>query len=218
MQNFPDSIRKKRLQELQRSVNPTSLIKQTGFIAQEVKIAAEKAGYDFNGVHEPDNQTDNWSLSYEKLTVPLVKAVQELSKMNEAKDSAITALKKQNEELEIRLDKIEKLLSQQAPNNISSSKKSSQTVELGMTAKLGQNIPNPFSSTTTIGYYLPSNKGTAYINFYATSGALIKSIKLSSQGSGTINVKASELPSGIYQYALVIDGKVIDRKQMVQGK
>jgi hypothetical protein len=94
----------------------------------------------------------------------------------------------------------------------------SQDLELSLAARLEQNIPNPFNNTTSIAYYLPTNKGKAYINFYSSNGSLLKSVKLTGGGSGTINLKAYELPSGVYQYSSVIDDKIMDSKQMVQAK
>ncbi|MDZ4752433.1 MAG: tail fiber domain-containing protein, partial [Flavobacteriales bacterium] len=55
----------------------------TGFIAQEVEAAAKQIGYDFYGVRAPVNEIDHYGLSYALITVPLVKAVQELSLENE---------------------------------------------------------------------------------------------------------------------------------------
>ncbi len=75
--------------------------------------------------------------------MPLVKAVQELSQENDG-------LKKENEDLKARLDKLEAVVFKAT---------SSEVVELSMAAKLEQNIPNPFSNSTTIPYYLPANKG-----------------------------------------------------------
>ena len=106
-------------------------------------------------------QVRYWGLRYGDFVVPLVKAVQELSQQNDD-------LKKQNDELKSRLDKIEAALALQTQN-----------VELGRNAKLEQNVPNPYSTTTTISYYLPSNTHNAYINFYASNGAFLKSVKLS---------------------------------------
>ncbi|HRI20489.1 MAG TPA: tail fiber domain-containing protein, partial [Panacibacter sp.] len=68
----------------------------TGFIAQDVEEIADKMGYDFSGVYKPQNDKDPYGLSYADFVVPLVKAVQELSKINSDKDNKITALEKQN--------------------------------------------------------------------------------------------------------------------------
>ena len=56
---------------------------QTGFIAQEVETAAKNIGYDFDGVHHPESDKDNYTIGYASFVVPLVKAVQELSNQNE---------------------------------------------------------------------------------------------------------------------------------------
>lgn len=55
----------------------------TGFIAQEVEAAAQSIGYDFYGVNAPSSPDDTYGLRYSVFTVPLVKAVQELSIENE---------------------------------------------------------------------------------------------------------------------------------------
>ena len=52
----------------------------TGFIAQEVEEAAQKTGYDFDGVYHPQQSHDVYSLAYAEFVVPLVKAVQEQQK------------------------------------------------------------------------------------------------------------------------------------------
>ncbi|MGB4931306.1 MAG: tail fiber domain-containing protein, partial [Chitinophagales bacterium] len=50
---------------------------QTGFIAQEVEITAQKLNYDFSGVDVPQNDESTYGLRYAEFVVPLVKAVQE---------------------------------------------------------------------------------------------------------------------------------------------
>ena len=67
----PDSL---RLEESERKAGE---ILQTGFIAQEVELAAKKLGYDFSGVDAPKNDKDNYGLRYSEFVVPLVKAMQE---------------------------------------------------------------------------------------------------------------------------------------------
>jgi len=96
--------------------------------------------------------------------------------------------------------------------------RTTQNIELGSLATLDQNIPNPFSNSTTINYYLPKNNGNPFINFYAQDGSVVKSVKLTASGKGTINLKTSELSSGVYRYALIINGKVVDTKQMQQAR
>ena len=76
-------------------------VTQTGFIAQEVDTAAKELNYDFNGVDQPKNENDLYTLKYAEFVVPLVKAVQEQQKM-------IETLQKINVELALRLEKLEK--------------------------------------------------------------------------------------------------------------
>lgn len=59
-----------------------SKISYTGFIAQEVEQTAKKINYDFSGVDAPKNNSDLYGLRYGEFVLPLVKAVQELSKKN----------------------------------------------------------------------------------------------------------------------------------------
>jgi hypothetical protein len=100
MQNYPDSIKQKRLADMNKEATAkASGIIQSGFIAQEVEEAVKQSGYNFNGVHVPESPVDNWSLSYEKLVVPLVKAVQEQQQM-------IEDLKKENQEIKDQLKKL----------------------------------------------------------------------------------------------------------------
>ncbi|MEZ5082107.1 MAG: tail fiber domain-containing protein [Bacteroidales bacterium] len=69
----------------------------TGFLAQEVELAALNAGFDFSGVHAPENENSVYSLSYAEFVVPLVKAVQQQQEM-------IIELQGQNESLQQQID------------------------------------------------------------------------------------------------------------------
>ena len=99
MQNMPDSIRAKRMQSAESYAKATTKI-QTGLIAQDVEKAAKDLGYSFDGVNAPQNSTDNYSVAYSQFIMPLIKAVQELSKINDAKDARIDTLQKQNSDLQ----------------------------------------------------------------------------------------------------------------------
>jgi len=103
---------------------------------------------------------------------------------------------------------------QQGNNNPSGFEKS---IELGSTESivLNQNVPNPFAEQTTITWFIPSNTtGVAQLMFYNTNGIMIKSVDITEKGAGKLNVFANDLSSGIYSYALILDGKVISTKKM----
>lgn len=85
-------------------------IRLTGFLAQEVEMAANESNYDFSGVRPPRNAYDLYSLTYAEFVVPLVKAAQELSDKNNAQDQMIEQLRSENESLIRRIEKLEELL------------------------------------------------------------------------------------------------------------
>jgi hypothetical protein len=195
MQHYPDSIKQKRLADLdkQYETSKASTILQTGFVAQDVAAAAKKIGYDFNGVHAPENSTDNWSISYEKLVVPLVKAVQELSD--------------KHDDLQKQLDDLKAMVV------LNRSIVDGQQSAVSSSALLQQNIPNPFTNTTTINYTLPQKFTSAQIIVTDKNGKTLKAINISGN-KGNVKVDASTLASGAYQYSLMIDGKLAATKQM----
>jgi hypothetical protein len=81
--------------------------------------------------------------------------------------------------------------------------------------KLYQNVPNPFLYGTQIDYNIESNTSNALINIYNLQGTQIKSYIVSEKGRAKIIIKGSELNPGIYLYTLIVDGEIIDTKQMV---
>lgn len=201
-QNFPDSIKAKRNARMNKSTSKASDVRQTGLIAQEVEIAAKKSGYNFNGVHAPENSTDNYSISYEKLVVPLIKAAQELSAENESLKTDIIKL---NE----RLKNIEALLNVSVKpfNTLNSTSLSS--------AKLEQNIPNPSEQTTLIKYFLPERVSAAVIKINNINGQTIQVHNIITTGNGQLTLQTSKLTPGVYTYSLICDGKLVDTKSMI---
>jgi trimeric autotransporter adhesin len=169
-------------------------IQFTGFLAQDVDKAAQNIGYDFSGV---DKSGKIMGLRYSDFVVPLVKAVQELSKMNDEKDAKIDGLQKQIDDLRAM---------------INGSIKTNVTLN---DASLEQNAPNPFSKTTTIDYSLPAKFSHAEIIIVDKNGKMLKQVNISGIGKGTVNVDAATLSSGAYSYSLFVDGKAISSKQML---
>jgi len=68
-------------------------IKHSGFLAQEVELAAQQSRYDFSGVSKPKNDRKLYSMAYSDFVVPLVKTVQEQQEMIVAQQTEIDALK-----------------------------------------------------------------------------------------------------------------------------
>ena len=195
-QHFPDSVKARRKEALNKLSSKTSSIAQTGFIAQEVAEAAKKAGYVFNGVHVPVNNEDNYSISYEKLVVPLVKAVQELAQQNEEMKKEIAEMKA------VMMSKEGSIIKQ----------------NINLTAAtLQQNAPNPFTSNTNISYSLPENTLSAEIVVTDKQGNNLKRIPLKA-ANGLVEINANTLSAGAYQYSLYVNGNIVDSKQMILTK
>ncbi len=182
---------------LRESEEKASKVIYNGFIAQEVEQAAKKLNYAFSGVDKPESEEGLYSLRYSDFVVPLVKAVQELSKTNDELKSEIRNLKSE----------IDELKSSAHPSN-------SLTTNLGV-ASLDQNVPNPFTTTTTINYRLPSKFSTAQIIIMDKNGKQLKQWSIPGSGKGSLNVDASTLSSGTYNYSLIMDGRIISSKQML---
>jgi trimeric autotransporter adhesin len=88
----------------------SSGIRQSGFIAQEVEKAAREAGYNFNGIHIPENDKDHYSLAYSQFVVPLVKGMQEQQQMIATLEAVIDVQKEKMAAQEEKMAKLEALI------------------------------------------------------------------------------------------------------------
>ncbi|MEO6165983.1 MAG: tail fiber domain-containing protein [Chitinophagales bacterium] len=173
----------------------------TGFIAQDVEKAAQELDFDFSGVDAAKNEKDLYGLRYAEFVVPLVKAVQELSAANDEKDTKISELQQQIDELKVDIQFL--ATGNTVANDITLSG-----------AKLEQNNPNPFSQATVIRYNLPTTFSSAQIVITNQSGKVLKQVNISGAGKGKLNVDAGSLSAGTYNYSLVVDGIIIDTRKM----
>lgn len=80
---------------------------------------------------------------------------------------------------------------------------------------LEQNEPNPFSRSTVIEYTLPQSVHTAFLYIYDLNGTQIDRKTLANRGKSSVTLETGSLTAGMYLYALVADGKVIDTKRMI---
>jgi hypothetical protein len=186
----------------------------TGFIAQEVEQAAKKLQYDFSGLSKPQNDKDLYGLSYAEFVVPLVKSVQELSKLNDEKDAKINALEMKSNELQKQIDQLKDLIGgdKKVASNLPNQK------EKLTSASLEQNTPNPFKGTTSIGYTIPLNSTSARIVITDAMGKKIKEININIRGKGSATIDADFLNAAAYQYSLYVNDNLVETKKMILSK
>lgn len=195
----------------EHSSNNADKIIYTGFIAQEVEAAAEKLNYTFSGVDKPSSANGLYGLRYDNFVVPLVKAVQELSKMNDDKDAKLANFQNQINAQQKQIDDLKAMIENIAKNNPAFSKTNTNN----SAAFLEQNAPNPFSKNTVINYTLPQKFTNAQIIIIDKTGKTMQQINVSGTGKGSVNLSAASLSAGVYSYSFLIDGKITDTKQMV---
>jgi len=85
-------------------------------------------------------------------------------------------------------------------------------------ARLEQNIPNPFGNTTMIEYYIPETASSALIKVTGNNGEVISNVQINNKGKGQITFSTPRLSQGLYYYTLMIDGQVVDTKKMVLNR
>jgi len=80
---------------------------------------------------------------------------------------------------------------------------------------LGQNLPNPFHTFTTIPYYVPEQQNVI-LTVATTTGKIIATLVKEQQSAGIHRVTwdASAVPGGIYVYRLQL-GEYIETKKMI---
>lgn len=131
------------------------------------------------------------SINYIEIIPLLIQAVQDLSEQVSALSNSSNASARK-----------------QAP------KQSDSTIE-AVVATLYQNNPNPFTEATVISYIVPVEAQQAAIYIYNMVGEQLSKYDISVFGEGNVTISANELYAGTFLYSLVVDGKLIDTKQMI---
>lgn len=130
------------------------------------------------------------SINYMELIPLLIQAVQDLSEQVSALSGSSSAARKQAPKLQ---------------------ESNTETIA----ATLYQNSPNPFTEETVISYIVPIEAQQASIYIYNMIGELLNQYDISAFGEGYVTISANELYAGTFLYSLVVDGKLIDTKQMI---
>jgi hypothetical protein len=202
-----------------------------GFVAQQLETVYPElvdtlridATYDSLGVVVNPSQVLK-TVNYKAMAGLLVRSIQEqqltidsLRNAHSKQDSINNAVQQQLANLAALIDGCCHA-SSRTSNNLTPATNNSLDVELSDkdAIVLNQNVPNPFAEQTTITYNVPASVGKAQLIFFNTNGQVIQTVDIKTRGKGKVNVFASDLSSGLYNYSLVADGKVIDSKKMVR--
>lgn len=149
---------------------------------------------------------------YADLIAVLIEGVKELNDSLSTVTQNQKMLQQQVDRLLIQMEAM------QSDNNLQSRGVSAPGNNSGIMqeAALYQNTPNPTSKTTEISYRLTSDVQNASIGIYDLNGKQLKQYRLNvSSISGKIEITATDFEPGMYIYALVVDGKMIDSKRML---
>ena len=187
--------------EIREQITEERSRKRLGLIAQEVeKVFPEVVRTQFDGKK---------GVMYSDLVGVLIEAVNE---MEEKYTAQISSLQEQLNAAQAVLYANNAIRPQTKLQNNQSDVDFSQ-------AELYQNTPNPFKQETTIAYRLPANIQNASLCIYNLNGQQLKKYDLdTSVISNSVTVEGSTLTAGMYIYALIIDGQVIDTKRMILTK
>ncbi|MBX7095306.1 MAG: tail fiber domain-containing protein, partial [Flavobacteriales bacterium] len=206
--------------------------KNYGFIAQEVEQILPELVKTTSFPEEIDSAgniiypaTTIKSVNYNSLIGILTEGIQEQQATIDSLSGIITEQDSINKHLQEQINSLYDMIAEccknrsmeQGQNNNPSP--NIRTIELRdeQSIVLDQNVPNPFAEQTTISYLFPENVNKAQILFYNQDGKLINSTNLNPiAGRGQINVFANDLSNGIYNYTLVVDGKIIATKKMIK--
>ena len=175
--------------------------KTIGFIAQDVEeIMPEVVKQSADAYHLR-------SLNYVEIIPVIVNAIKEQNDLIKEQKSTIEQQNREILNLKNKVNCMSPCQSNQAP---------SQTkTDIVSSARLDQNVPNPFGKTTTIKYYIPEGSHPNMLMLTDLNGKQIKNISISQTGEGSIVIDASELAPGIYNYSLIVNGVETLTKRMV---
>jgi hypothetical protein len=83
---------------------------------------------------------------------------------------------------------------------------------------LYQNTPNPFTESTLIRCDIAEDVVNADLYIYDMNGKQIDTYPITERGATSITIEGRSLEAGMYLYALIADGQVIDTKRMILTK
>ena len=149
----------------------------------------------------------------ESITIKAVNYVELIPIMIKAMQEQEATIEKQNTKIEQQNANIEQLT--QLVNKLSQNPATFGSVKL-KSAFLGQNTPNPNSTSTRISYNIPTGFLRAELVVNNANGQKVKQVQLNK--SGFLDLDTSSLTTGTYFYTLFVNGTSVDTKKMVVNR
>jgi len=179
-----------------------------GMLAQEFAEIEPDAVKPFSHTDKISNKTEEFlSLNASSVKYMLVNAVKEQQALIEAQNAKIKSMEEKME----RIASVRNQTSTPTANEISVLLEGNGKEQ----ALLAQNMPNPFTTSTRIEYFIPADSRNARMSFRDMAGKEIKRVDITNDGIGAIELTAQDLTAGIYSYVLYLDGDIVDSKKMI---
>jgi hypothetical protein len=83
---------------------------------------------------------------------------------------------------------------------------------------LYQNTPNPFTESTIVRCDVAEDVAKADLYIYNMNGEQITEYSVTERGTTSVTIDGGSLSAGMYLYALIADGQIIDTKRMILTK
>lgn len=174
---------------------------QAGFIAQDVE-----------GVYPQAVVIDNegyYGLNYNTFIPLLAQSIKEMNAKVDVETQKNNYLTKQ---IQLLQDEIANLCSNGCLRYNSLDSSNSSLYQLS-------NRPNPFNEETIIEYTLQKAVKTVSIMIYNLQGTAIKSYPMNANsGKACLLANLNDMPSGVYLYTLIVDGRGVATNRMILSK
>ena len=141
------------------------------------------------------------AVNYTELIPIVVKGMQEQQQQLQAQKQLIETQQQQIDELK---------------NLVRQLTKDRSGITVSGMGLLEQATPNPAKGTTRISYNLPQGASRAQLLLTDATGRTVKTVSLNNSGFTTLNTAG--FATGIYNYSLLVDGKIVDTKKLTVAR
>ncbi|SDE94237.1 Chaperone of endosialidase [Dyadobacter soli] len=190
--------------------------KFVGIIAQEMQKIAPYTIGTFTHQDSLGNKTEYLDYDANAVTYILINSVKEQQEVIEQKDLELKEMNAQVAALSKRLEQLERIVASNTAKPLTGS--AARVEPNGTGVIVEQNVPNGFSESSAIRYFVPNSVKEARVDVYSVSGVKVNSYPVKERGEGQLTISADDFPNGVFLYDLVTDGKSNGVKKMVIQK